>query len=134
MKKAAKQINVLFRLSNYLNIETKLLIYKSLVRSNFSYCPLVWHFCSKSSTDKMEKLQYRALRLVYSDFDSSYEDLLKNADMNTLQLTRLRKIAWEAFKNLNKLLTYLLAIFLILLTLKIQIILSDTKILLSFQE
>ena len=76
-KKAARQINVLCRPSRYLSTETKLLIYKSFVRSNFSYCPLVWHFCSKSSTDKMEKLQYRALRLVYSDFISSYEDLLK---------------------------------------------------------
>ena len=76
-KKAARQINVLCRLSRYLSTETKLLIYKSFVRSNFSYCPVVWHFCSKSSTDKMEKLQYRALRLVYNDFISSYEDLLK---------------------------------------------------------
>ena len=40
-KKAAKQINVLLRLSNYINMETKLIIYKSFIRSNFSYCPLV---------------------------------------------------------------------------------------------
>ena len=64
-KKAAKQINVLCRLSHYLNTDTKLLIYKSFVRSNFSYCPLIWRFCSKTSTDKTKKLQYRALRLVY---------------------------------------------------------------------
>ena len=53
-KKAARQITVLCRLSRYLSTETKLLIYKSFVRSNFSYCQVVWHFCSKSSTDKME--------------------------------------------------------------------------------
>ena len=47
----------------------------------------------------MEKLQYRALRLVYSDFDSSF----KRANMNTLKLTRIRKIALETFKILNKL-------------------------------
>ena len=81
-KKGARQINVLCRLSRYLSTETKLLIYKSFVRSNFSYCPVVWHFCFKSSTDKMENLQYRALRLIYSDFISSYEDLLKKANMN----------------------------------------------------
>ena len=69
-KKGARQINVSCRLSRYLSTETKLLIYKSFVRSNFSYCPVVWHFCFKSSTDKMEKLQYRALRLIYSDFIS----------------------------------------------------------------
>ena len=62
-KKTARQINVLLRLSNVLNQETKILIYKSFIYSNFNYCPLVWHFCSKASTDKLEKLQYRAVRL-----------------------------------------------------------------------
>ena len=100
-KKAAKQINVILRLSKYLYTEIKLLIFKSFIRSNFSYCPLVWHFCSKTSTDKMEKLQYRALRLVFSDFDSSYEDLLTKANMPTLQLDRTRIIAREVFKILN---------------------------------
>ena len=64
-KKAARQISVLLRLSKVLSAETKILIYKSFIRSNFNYCPLVWYFCSKTSTMKMEKkLQYRALRLV----------------------------------------------------------------------
>ena len=34
-----------------------------------------------TSTGKMEKLHYRALKLVYSDFDSSFEDLLKKANI-----------------------------------------------------
>ena len=75
-KKAARQINVLLGLSNVLKQETKILIYKSFIYSNFNYCPLVWHFCSKASTDKLEKLQYRALRLVFNDFTSSHDDLL----------------------------------------------------------
>ena len=65
-RKAAKQINVLLRIGRHLTVETKILIYKSFIKSNFNYCPLVWHFCSKGSTAKMEKLQYRALRLVIS--------------------------------------------------------------------
>ena len=36
-KKAARQINVLLRLSNVLNQETKILIYKSFIYSNFNY-------------------------------------------------------------------------------------------------
>ena len=60
-RKAARQINVLLRIGKHLSVETKILIYKSFIKSNFNYCPLVWHFCSKSSTAKMEKLQYRAL-------------------------------------------------------------------------
>ena len=101
-KKAARQINVLLRLSKYLSTETKILIYKSFIRSNFNYCPLVWHFCSKTSSAKMEKLQYRALRLVFNDFDSSYETLLKKVNMPTLHVSRIRLMAIETFKIVHK--------------------------------
>ena len=101
-KKAARQINVLLRLSKYLSTETKILIYKSFIRSNFNYCPLVWHFCSKTSTVKMEKLQYRALRLVFNDFESSYETLLERVNMPSLHVSRIRLIATESFKILHK--------------------------------
>lgn len=101
-KKAARQINVLLRLSKYLSLETKILIYKSFIRSNFNYCPLVWHFCSKASNNKMEKLQYyRALRLVFNDFNSSYEALLEKVSMPTLHVNRIRLIAMETFKILH---------------------------------
>ena len=102
-RKAARQINVLLRIGKYLSLETKILIYKSFIRSNFNYCPLVWNFCSKSSIDKLEKLQYRALRLVFNDFSSSYEALLEKANMPILHISRIRLIAIETFKILHKL-------------------------------
>ena len=101
-KKAARQINVLLRLSKFLTTETKILIYKSFIKSSLNFCPLVWHFCSKTSSAKMEKLQYRALRLVFNDFDSSYETLLERVNMPTLHISRIRLIAVETFKILHK--------------------------------
>ena len=62
--KAARQLNVLQMLSKFLSVETRHLIFKSFIQSNFNYCPLVRHFCSKANTEKLEKLQYRALRIV----------------------------------------------------------------------
>ena len=50
----------------------------------------------------MEKLQYRALRLVFSDFNSSYEALLERANMPTLHVNRIRLIAIETFRILHK--------------------------------
>ena len=91
--KAGRQINVLERLRKFLTIETKILIDKSFIRSSFNFCPLVWHFCSKTSSAKMEKLQYKALRLVFNDFDSSNETLLERVDMPTLHISRNRLIA-----------------------------------------
>lgn len=100
-KKAAKQINILARLSKFLNQNTRLLIYKSFVRSNFNYCPLVWHFCSKQNTEKLEKLQHRSLKIVFEDYSSSYEFLLSKANMPTLHISRLRQLAIEVFKCLQ---------------------------------
>ena len=50
----------------------------------------------------MEKLQYRALRLVFNDFDSSYETLLERVNMPTLHIIRIILIAVETFKILHK--------------------------------
>ncbi len=65
-------------------------------------CPIVWHFCSKANTNKLEKLQYRALRIVYNDYTSSYESLLEKVKLQTLHLNRLQNIAIETFKCLHK--------------------------------
>ena len=102
-KKAAKQLNVLQRLSKFLNVSTRLIIFKSCIRLNFNFCPLIWHFCSKSNTEKLEKLQFRALRIVFNDYESSYDTLLKKVNSTTIHLNRLRLIASETFKCIHNL-------------------------------
>ena len=44
------------------------------MNSNVNFCPLPWHFCSESNTNKIEKIQERALRFIYEDHHSTYED------------------------------------------------------------
>ena len=96
-KKAARQLNVLQRLSKFLNEKSRFLIYKSFIQSNFNYCPLVWHFCSKTNTE-LEKIQFRALKVVFCDYESDYATLLNIAQMPNLHISRLRCIAAEAYK------------------------------------
>ena len=60
-KKAARQLNVLKRIGNHLNRLVKLTIYHSFIMSNFSYCPLTWHFCSEQNTRKIEKNSGKSL-------------------------------------------------------------------------
>ena len=100
-KKVARQLNVLQRLSKFLNENTRLTVFKSFVRSNLNFCPIIWHFCSQTNTEKLEKLQYRALRIVYNDYPFSYEDLLHRVNTTTLHLGRMQSIAIETFKCLN---------------------------------
>jgi histidinol phosphatase-like PHP family hydrolase len=79
-RKAARQLNVLKRIGYHLNRLSMCImtIYYSFIMSNFNYCPLTWHFCSEANTAKIEKLQERALRSIYSDNIAHMENCLKN--------------------------------------------------------
>ena len=71
---------------------------------NLCTTTVVWsgmHVVQK--THKLEKLQERALRFVYLDTDSNYNELLDRADIATLHLGRLRMLATEVYKSIHKL-------------------------------
>ena len=77
-------------------------IFHTSILSNFNFCPLSWHFCSKTNTNKIEKkIQERELRFVYDDFNSSYTELLTKANLPTLETRRIRTMAIGTFKILN---------------------------------
>ena len=101
-KKASRQLNVLQRLSKHLCKLGELNIYYSFIISNFNYCPLTWHFWGEVNTKQKENIQKRALRFIYNDYASNYETLLKKSQLPTLKIRRLRTIALETFKIINK--------------------------------
>ena len=78
-KKASRQLNILKRIGKYMNRLGRLTSYYSFILSNLNYCPVIWHYCSEKNSIKMEKIQERALRFIYEDYDSSYEDLLQKS-------------------------------------------------------
>ncbi len=61
----------------------------------------MWHMCCESYCKKIEKVQERALRYVFNDFNNTYSNLLHTASKRTLYLARLRILAIEIFKTLN---------------------------------
>ena len=75
-KKASQKIGALSRLSNHLNNSQKRLILNSIVKSQFSYCPLVSMFCSRTSNNMINKVHKRALRVLLNDHESDFEKLL----------------------------------------------------------
>jgi hypothetical protein len=102
-QKAARQLNALARLSRCLDENSKMMILKTFLLSNFNYCSTIWNFCTEKNTKKIEKLQERGLRHVYYDFTSTYDDMLERAQLKTLKLGRIRAIQCETFKILHKL-------------------------------
>ena len=85
-------------IGQYLNVECRKAIYHAFIMSIFNFCPLIWHFCSKANTEKLEKINYRALKFVFQDLNSSYEELINKAGTGTLHISRIRSIAIETFK------------------------------------
>ena len=69
--------------------------------SNFNFCPLSWHFRSEANTNKIEKNQERALRFIYNDYNSTYDNLLIVSKLPTLKVRRLRTMAIEIYKILH---------------------------------
>ena len=96
---SSKQINILKRISKYLNVTGRINVYRSFISSNFSYCPVVWMFCGKKNSNKLEKLQERALRFVFDDSTSSYIDLLKKGNFLSLSSYRMYFLGIEVFKS-----------------------------------
>ena len=100
-KKASNQINALKRIGKFLDFKSRKTIYHAFILSNFNFCPLIWHFCSQTNNDKLEKLNYRALRFIFQDYESSYEMLLQKMGSTSLHLGRLKQIAKETFKIIH---------------------------------
>ena len=90
-------------MSYLLDEKAKLAIYRSFIHANLNYCPAVWHACGAGNTKRLELIQKRALRFVFNDKSSSYEELLKKANLSMLEVSRLRTIACEVYKAINNL-------------------------------
>ena len=75
-KKASSKLNALVRISYYMDPLKRRLLVNTFFTSQFNYCPLIWMFHSRKLNNKINRLHQRCLRLIYSDRDSSYEELL----------------------------------------------------------
>ena len=62
-KKTSRQVNALSRLRHIANENSKNMLYKTYIVSNFNYCSAIWNYCSSKSIIKLEKLNKRALRM-----------------------------------------------------------------------
>ena len=100
IRKCANQLNALKRQSKLLNTRTKLLIYHAFIEANFNFCPLIWMNRNKTDMSRIEKVNKRALRLVYGG-KKSYEELLIKANTCSLQVRWKRQLVTEVYKAVN---------------------------------
>ena len=56
----------------------------------------------QNKTKTMEKIQERALKFIYNENHSTYEELPAKSKLPSLKIRRIRTIAIETFKIINK--------------------------------
>ena len=76
-KSASQKISALSRLVNYMTFAQKRLIMNAFFKAQFSYCPLIWMFHSRTLSNEINNLHERCLRLIYNNKTSSFKKLLE---------------------------------------------------------
>ena len=102
-EKASMQLNVISLLQRFMSKEQQEALINSFIFSNFNYCPLVWHFCSCRSSQKIEKIKVCCLRIIYNYYSSDYQTLLKLSQKPSMEIKRLASLILEIFKTINDL-------------------------------
>ena len=103
-KKASAKITALGRLIKILPLERKKILFHSFVKSQFSHCPLVWMFnLSRVLNSRINRLHERGLRIVYGDYDSSFEELLLKDGSVRIHHKNIQAVAVVMYKVKNDL-------------------------------
>ena len=112
-KKVVKHMYLLRRLRPYVNQNTALLFYKSIVQSQFDYCSSVWANAYKTHLEKLQVLQNRTLRIVLNvDHLFSSKSLYQMLKLDRLNERWSKQLACKMYRSINKLCpTYLSNLF-----------------------
>ncbi len=93
----------MYRFKGIFDLKEREIIYNNFILAHCNYYPMVWHFCGKASTKKIELIQERALRFLLNDQKITYHELLEKSNYTTMLIRRIKTIAMEVFKSLHDL-------------------------------
>ena len=67
-KNANKKFDAVTRVQKYMTTDQKKLIFSSFVKSQFTYCPLIWMFCTKRSLRRINNIHKRCLPGIQQNY------------------------------------------------------------------
>ena len=101
-KKIASGIGALKRLMPFISKDTAVIIYKALIEPHFDYCSSVWYGISDTLSQKLQKLQNRAARVITkSTYDTSAKPLLNSLNWDDLATRRKKQLLISVFKSIH---------------------------------
>ena len=83
-RKAGQKISALARLKNYLPSDQTNLLLNSVIKSQFTYCPLIWMFMSRYLNNALNNIHERTLRLIYNGHEKSFNSILTENNLKTI--------------------------------------------------
>ena len=75
LSQAVSKLSALARITGYMDAD------------KLKICPLVWMFHSRHLNSKINRINERALRIAYRDYDSSFNTLLEKYDSVNIHVT-----------------------------------------------
>ena len=87
------------RISKYVNLDKRKVLFKAFIQSQFPYRPIVWMFHDRDIENTINRLHERVLRIVYRDDNSTYNELLLKDGSVTIHHRNIQLLAIELFKH-----------------------------------
>ena len=84
-----------------MTFDQRRLILDSFIISHFSYCPIVWMFHSRMLRGRINDIHEWDPRIVYKDFNSSFQELLIEDNSLKIHHRNYQKRVTEIFEVTN---------------------------------
>ena len=100
-EKANQKLSALVRISKLTTSTQRKKLINSFINSQFTYCPLIWMFSSKGCYKRINKIHERSLRLILSDYESSFDISLSTLNEKTIHQSCINVLPTKVYKYLN---------------------------------
>jgi len=102
-KKVSSSIGALKRIRPFISTETAQQIYNALIQPHFDYCSIVWSGLSQELSDRLQKLQNRAARVITkTNYETPSTQILNDLRWDTLAVRREKQKAMLMYKTISK--------------------------------
>ena len=99
---ASNPLRPLARIRKFTSFEEAKRLSEAYIMSTFTYCPLIWMYCSKTANNLINKIHKRSLRVIYEMEDANFEDLLIKDSSWTIHKNNIHTLLIETYKSLNQ--------------------------------
>ena len=99
--RASNHLRALARIRKFISFEQARRLSEAYIMSTFTYCPLIWMYCSKTANNLIYKIHKRSLRVTYEMEDANFEDLLIKDSSWNIHENNIHTLLIEIYKSLN---------------------------------